>query len=133
MDLDEETRALLGFSGQADEIDFARYFAVLAARRKESQQTYTSDPVVREKRAKVEKKFTTRQQRANRKRSKTLKKLHANKRTEPVLKGYARIKAWREKNPAKYAAIQKRYEKSDKRKVVKSRSNKKQHAKRKGR
>ena len=37
MELDEETRALLGFGAQADDLDYARYLATLAARRQSTR------------------------------------------------------------------------------------------------
>lgn len=110
MELDEETRALLGFGAQADDLDYARYLATLAARRQSTRAAYESQ-------------HTTRAQRAAR----------AKRNGKPVLHGYARIKAWRVANPGKFKKIQQRYLTSEKGKAMKSRKNAKYHAKRKQR
>lgn len=128
MDLDEETRALLGFAVAPVDLMIVALEA-RSRKRREAIQRYEDSAKGRRKRAEYNALHRTRPQRKARAKVARMKKV----RTEPALRGYARIKAWREKNPAKYAAIQKRYEKSAKRKVVKSRSNKKHHEKRKAR
>lgn len=126
LELDDETRETLGFGGGADDVDYARYVSVLLANRNAAKARYRSTPQGQNKYDLHESQYTTREQRANRKRSHTMRKSG-----RPILKGYARIKAWREQNPEKWKAIQARYEKSAKGKAVKSKKNRKYYERRK--
>lgn len=128
MDLDEETLAQLGLS-RPSEWQTAVAMQHRARMRAEAKLAYEESAKGKATRARYNALYSTRpkrKQRRNRVRAK-------RSRTEPVLRGYARIKAWREKNPEKHAANEKRYIASAKGKLMKSRKNKRHYVKRKQR